>query len=111
MSKDSNLVWSDEDGGDLRKKNKNQKNDEVVVESELRLEIRRLTSGKGRTVIEITGLPNNKSWCKKLSKELKKSLGIGGSYKDNKIEVHGEKAEQVSAFLLSKSLNFKKVGG
>ena len=64
------LVYSSE-LGDLRKKKSNQ--DESVDESKINLSVRRLTSGKGRTVIEITGLPNNKSWCKKLAKDLKKS--------------------------------------
>ena len=71
MSEDK-IVWSDE-LGDLRKKNSSTK--EIHVdESQLQLSIRRLTSGKGRAVIEITGLPSNKSWCKNLAKELKKKL-------------------------------------
>ena len=69
------LIYSSE-RGDLRK-NKPKKNETEVDESQVRLEVRRLTSGRGRTVIEIKGLPNNKSWCKKLAKELKKKIGVG----------------------------------
>lgn len=104
------IVWSDEEG-DLRKKKSGGKQEELVDESSLVLELRRLTSGKGRTVIEIKGLPNNKSWCKKLAKELKKSLGVGGAYKDTFIEVHGDKLEKVTALLDSKNLKWKKTGG
>ena len=110
MSK-GNIVWSS-DGGDQRKKNNNKNsNNEEVNESELTLHLRRLTTGKGRTVIEVSSLPNNKNWCKKLAKELKKSLGAGGSYKDNVIEVHGELMDKVMAVLEKKRLAYKKTGG
>lgn len=106
---DSKLVWSSESGD--QRKNKDKNSDAPVDETQLELKLRRLTSGKGRTVIEITGLPSHKNWCKKLSKELKKSLGIGGSYKDDKIEVHGEKMDQVVSFLEKKKIKSKKIGG
>ena len=103
------LVYSSE-LGDLRK-NKKQKDDVDVDESKVQLEVRRLTSGKGRTVIEIKGLPNNKNWCKKLAKDLKKKIGVGGAYKNDFIEVHGEKYNEVASFLESRKLAYKKVGG
>ncbi|MBK24781.1 MAG: stress response translation initiation inhibitor YciH [Halobacteriovorax sp.] len=109
MSNDNKLVWSDEEG-DLRKK-KSEAKEQSVDDSTVELLIKRLTTGKGRTVIEITGLPNNKSWCKKLAKDLKKSLGVGGAYKNDFIEVHGEKLEDVKSFLSKKSLSFKQIGG
>ena len=104
------IVWSDEHG-DLRKK-KNKGDDKAAVnESNLELKVRRLTSGKGRAVIEITGLPSNKKWCQKLAKDLKKSLGVGGAYKNDFIEVHGEKFAQVAEVLENKGLKYKKIGG
>jgi translation initiation factor 1 len=106
---DSRIVWSDEHG-DLRKKDKQDSN-QAVNEAEIQLKLRRLTSGKGRTIIEITGLPGNKKWCQKLAKDLKKSLGVGGAYKQDYIEVHGDKMKEVMALLESKSLSFKKTGG
>lgn len=110
MSK-GDIVWSSE-SGDLRSKNKNKKaTDEVVDENTLELHLRRLTTGKGRTVIEITNLPNNKNWCKKMAKSLKKALGVGGSYKDDKIEVHGEKMDQVIEYMTKIKISYKKIGG
>lgn len=103
------LVYSSE-LGDLRK-SKNKTSDIPVDESKLHLELRRLTSGKGRTIIEIKGLPNNKSWCKKLATDLKKKIGVGGAYKNDYIEIHGEKYDQVASFLENRKLAFKKVGG
>ena len=103
------LVWSDEHG-DLRKK-KGSTREETVDEAKIELNVRRLTSGKGRTVVEITGLPSNKNWCKKLAKDLKKALGVGGAYKNDFIEVHGEKVDEVIALLEKRSLKWKKTGG
>ena len=61
--------------GDLRKdQSKISKDNCEVDESSLQLLLRHLTSSKGRTVIEIKGLPANKEWCKGLAKELKKKL-------------------------------------
>ncbi len=102
------LVWSDEDG-DQRK---NKMTTETVVNMKgLELKVRRLTSGKGRTVVEISDLPNNKKWCQELARDLKKKLGVGGSYKDAYIEIHGEKLDAVTQFLDSKQLKWKKIGG
>ena len=57
--------------GDLRKeKPKISKDDYEVDESALKLLIRRLTSGKGRIIIEIKGLPFDKNWCQGLAKGL-----------------------------------------
>ena len=103
------LVYSSE-LGDLRKSKKNKVEGEVD-EASLNLEVRRLTSGKGRTVIEIKGLPAHKSWCKQLAKELKKKVGVGGAYKNDFIEIHGEKYDEVANVLTARSISFKKVGG
>ena len=90
---------------------KNKQEEAIVNEKDVCLFLRRLTSGKGRTIIEITNLPNNKSWCKNLAKEIKKSLGVGGAYKNNFIEIHGEKIDDVKQILVKKNLQFKQTGG
>lgn len=105
----SKILYSSEHG-DLRGK-KNKQEDAIVNENDICLFLRRLTSGKGRTIIEITNLPNNKSWCKNLAKNLKKSLGVGGAYKNNFIEIHGEKIDDVKQILVKKNLKFKQTGG
>ena len=107
--KDAKLVWSDE-AGDLRKKNKKSL-DEDVDEGSLLLHLRRLTSGKGRVVIEISSLPNSKTWCKKIAKELKKSLGVGGAFKKDYIEIHGDHLQSVIKFFESRSIRCKQTGG
>ncbi len=108
--KDAKLVWSDE-SGDLRKKNDKKKQESIVDETQLLLKLRRLTSGKGRVVIEISNLPNNNSWCKQLASELKKATGVGGTYKENFIEIHSPTLEKVSAYLDKRLIKWKKTGG
>lgn len=116
MIDNSRLVWSS-DEGDLRKKSEGKKarirpaGNAPVDEAGLLLKVRRLTAGKGRTVIEITGLPANAAWCRELASGLKSALGVGGAFKENYIEIHGEKIDQVTAFLTSRSLKWKKTGG
>ncbi len=96
----------------MRKKDKSKLVSSAQVnEKDLVVNLRRLTSGKGRTVIEITGLPNNKKWCESLAKDLKKALGVGGTFKNKGIELHGEKIEEVIAFLDKKTIKWKKTGG
>ena len=107
---DTKLVWTDTEG-DLRKKQKPKKPSSAVNDKNIVLGVRRLTAGKGRTVIEISGLPKNKSWCQNLAKTLKKKMGVGGTYKNDFIEIHGEKIDQVTEILDSQNLKWKKTGG
>ena len=94
----SKILYSSEHG-DLRGK-KNKQEDAIVNENDVCLFLRRLTS-----------LPSNKSWCKNLAKDLKKSLGVGGAFKNNFIEIHGEKIDEVKQILVKKNLQFKQTGG
>jgi translation initiation factor 1 len=103
------ILYSSEDG-DLRKKSSEKKEAQVDLTSVV-LHLRRLTSGKGRAVIEISNLPANSSWCKEFAKEIKKKLGVGGTYINGIIEIHGEKFDELKSVLDSKKISFKKTGG
>lgn len=110
-NKNSSLVWSSE-GGDRRKKSKaGQTGEQMVDEASLILQVRRLTSGKGRAVIEIKGLPTSSQWCKHFAKELKNALGVGGTFKKDYIEVHGEKLAEVIKVIEARNIRWKKTGG
>ena len=104
-------VWIDGQGDVRKEKSAAPLSADDIDWANLEIKIRRLTSGKGRTVVELSDLPNNKNWCKSLAKSLKKKLGVGGTYKNNLIEVHGEKLNQVTALLDEKSIKWKKTGG
>ena len=111
MKKDTQIVWIDGQG-DVRKKNKATSESDIYVnENTLCLELRRLKSGKGREMVEIKALPSNKAWCKKMTKEIKKSLGVGGAYKNDFIEIHTSEFLRVSDFLDEKGIRWKKTGG
>lgn len=107
---DTKLVWSDEKG-DLRKNKDLNSETKTVDNSQIILKIRKLTAGKGRAVFEISGLPKNADWCKALASDLKKSLGVGGAYKNDFIEVHTDNFEKLVALLEKKQLKYKKTGG
>ena len=66
-------------------------------------------AGKGVTIIKgYQGDPIN---LESLSKEIKSSLGIGGSIKKGEIILQGRIQEKVMNFLNSKNYKTKKVGG
>ncbi len=106
---DSKLVWSDEKG-DLRSKKEDAKKS-TPVGPDLVLKVRRVVAGKGRPVIEVSGLPSNEDWCRKLAQDLKAHLACGGTYKNGLIEIHGEQFEKLTAYLDKKTLKWKKTGG
>lgn len=114
MSKDGKIVWSSESGDQRKLKNKEKDavEREVTVQADkIILHLRRMTAGKGRAVIEITNLPDNAKWCQSLAAELKKKLGVGGTYKNQMIEIHYEDVAKITGLLESRSLKWKKIGG
>tara|TARA_Y100000589_G_scaffold131563_2_gene125308 strand:+ start:3493 stop:3822 length:330 start_codon:yes stop_codon:yes gene_type:complete len=66
-------------------------------------------SGKGVTIIK--DFQGNPEILDSLSKEIKTSLGIGGSVKKGEIILQGRIQEKVMKFLNSKNYKTKKVGG
>ena len=67
----------------------------------------------GKTVTVIDQLPRNSAYLEKLSKELKAKCGAGGSFelgpKGGKIEVQGDKREQIKKHLDSLNIKYKGV--
>ncbi|MFD1061851.1 translation initiation factor [Winogradskyella litorisediminis] len=65
--------------------------------------------GKPITILEgYTGATEN---FKKLAKELKQKLSVGGSFKDDKIIIQGDYRDKIMAMLKEKGFNVKRVGG
>ena len=62
---------------------------------------------KGKTVTVVNGLPRNKDFLAGLAKELKKACGSGGSSKEDRVEIQGEKLEAVRRHLLAKGFLVK----
>lgn len=108
---EANLLWSDEDG-DLRKKTDNNKLEVEIIPKEIHLKIQlEKNSRGGKTVSVVMQLPFNPTYFQKLTKELKKFCGTGGSFKDNSIEIQGDHREKMKSFLEKKGFHVKLSGG
>ena len=105
----SKILYSSEHG-DLRGK-KNKQEEAIVNEKDICLYLRRLTSGKGRTIIEITNLPNNKSWCKNLAKEIKNLLASAVLIKIISLKFMVKKLMTLNKFWLKKIFNLNRPAG
>ena len=65
--------------------------------------------GKPITIIEgYTGAIND---FKQLSKEIKKLLSVGGSFKNEQIIIQGDYRDRIMTFLQTKGFKTKRVGG
>jgi len=65
--------------------------------------------GKPQTILEgYTGADED---FKKLAKEIKKYLSVGGSFKDGKIIIQGDYRDKIMEFLKNKGFKVKRVGG
>jgi len=78
-----------------------------------RVEIRRLKAGRGgKTVTEVRGfvgigLPEKE----KLAKQMQKSCGTGGTVKEGRIEIQGDKREEVARILMQAGFRPVFAGG
>ena len=74
--------------------------------------IRRESKGRGgKTVTVIDGLPLPPDQLKALAKELKKRCGVGGSTRDETIEIQGDARELVKLELEKRGYRVKLSGG
>lgn len=74
--------------------------------------IQRQTNGrKGKGVCLITGLDMDDDALGRLSVELKKKCGSGGSVKQGIIEIQGDKRDLLKQLLEAKGLKVKLAGG
>lgn len=66
---------------------------------------------KGKPITIIEGYNGATSDFKILSKEIKKTLSVGGSFKDDKIIIQGDYRNKIMAMLKDKGFKVKRVGG
>jgi translation initiation factor 1 len=106
------LLWSDETG-DHRKDAKNKSKDIVEVAPsslDLRIWLEKNKRG-GKTVSVIKDLPHNPKYFQKLAKDLKKTCGSGGVFKDDTIEIQGDCREKMKSYLEKLGFKVKLAGG
>lgn len=65
--------------------------------------------GKPTTIIE--GYTGADSDFKRLAKEIKKMLSVGGSFKNEQIIIQGDYRDKIMDFLKNKGFKVKRVGG
>ncbi|MGY0392514.1 translation initiation factor [Bizionia sp. KMM 8389] len=66
---------------------------------------------KGKPITIIDGYTGATEDFKILAKELKTTLSVGGSFKDDKIIIQGDYRDKIMAILKEKGFNVKRVGG
>tara|TARA_Y100001933_G_scaffold179333_1_gene177744 strand:- start:81 stop:395 length:315 start_codon:yes stop_codon:yes gene_type:complete len=65
----------------------------------------------GKNIVIIKFLSNDILKLKKISKEIKETLAIGGSIKKGEIILQGNKREEIIKILQKKGIKCKRVGG
>lgn len=66
---------------------------------------------KGKPITILEGYNGAAGDFKKLAKELKTKLSVGGSFKDDKIIIQGDYRDKIMTMLKEKGFNVKRVGG
>lgn len=66
---------------------------------------------KGKPITILEGYTGATEDFKKLAKELKQKLSVGGSFKDYKIIIQGDYRDKIMSMLKDKGFNVKRVGG
>jgi translation initiation factor 1 len=109
MSKDKNsrLVYSTETG-----RIKEEKTAVPILAGDGIVRIRRETAGRnGKGVTTISGIPVDEAELKNIAKALKQICGVGGSVKENVIEIQGDQREKIKAELEKRGFTVKLAGG
>ena len=74
--------------------------------------VQRATKGrKGRGVTLIKGLPLSAADLQALAKQLKSTCGVGGSVKNDVIELQGDQRQTVQSLLQAQGFSVKLSGG
>jgi translation initiation factor 1 len=66
---------------------------------------------KGKPITIIEGYTGADSDFKKLAKEIKQLLSVGGSFKNEQIIIQGDFRDKIMKFLQHKGFKTKRVGG
>jgi len=83
-----------------------------VAPSEQYLEAHFSKKGRGGKVVTvIKGFEGDVQELKKLGKEIKNKIGVGGSVKDGEIIIQGNNRDKVVEILKNKGFKVKKIGG
>ena len=66
---------------------------------------------KGKPITILEGYTGATEDFKKLAKDIKTKLSVGGSFKDDRIIIQGDYRDKIMIILKEKGFNVKRVGG
>ena len=66
---------------------------------------------RGKAVTVLDGYTGADSDFRELTRELKKHLGVGGTWKNEQIIIQGDYRDRIMEFLRAKGFRVKRVGG
>lgn len=66
---------------------------------------------KGKPITILEGYTGAEADFKKLAKQLKTTLSVGGTFKDDKIIIQGDYRDRIMELLKEKGFKVKRVGG
>ena len=102
---DSNIVFST----DPNYKNKNVSEDSKAKSQAAKIWLERRRGDKLVTIIK--GLDKNSINLESLAKELKNKCAVGGTIKENIIQIQGNQRDKILTILQRKGIKAKKAGG
>lgn len=109
---DSKLVYSTGPNGPQDVAPKAAPNPGGLPPLKQRIKVRRETAARGgKTVTALWDFQSSERQLEELAKALKKSLGVGGSAKDGRVEIQGDKVQAVLAWLEKAGYKPVKAGG
>jgi len=83
-----------------------------VVQGDGRVRVSREKAGRGgKTVTVVRGLPLAADALSALGKRLRSACGTGGTQRDGLLELQGDHAERVTAWLQAEGFDAKRSGG
>jgi len=89
-----------------------QPDEEEKIETRQVLEAHFSKKGRGGKIVTIIkGFEGSDEALKKLGKELKNKLGVGGSVKNGEIIIQGNNRDKVMEILTGMGFEVKKIGG
>ncbi|MDN7123893.1 translation initiation factor [Pseudidiomarina terrestris] len=89
-----------------------QSNTAASIDTSIPVRIQRQTKGrKGKGVTVIMDLPTDPQLLSDYAKQLRKQCGVGGSVKNETIELQGDQREASKAFLEQQGFKVKLAGG
>lgn len=95
----------------VEKETGKQKNDANKIWMQEAPMICKYEKRKGKPITIIEGYTGASEDFKKLAKELKTTLSVGGSVKNDKIIIQGDYRDKIMEILKNKGFNTKRVGG